>query len=1342
MVGGSGNDELFGNNQNDVLYGDQEDTSGTGSGGADTLNGGDGQDTLYGGGGNDALFGGEARDRIFGGDGNDSLYGDGGDKDELYGQRGNDYLFEDDNKTSEMYGGVDNDTLIASGADDVLDGGTGIDSMDGGNGSNFFYIRDDETATGGSNTDTFFVVNSLEGRSVIDGGAGSGSNLVYAQAPTGAGKLVFMDINGQRVMMYSDPNFDPTAYDPDSNAIPLKSVVLNNIDDVDIVADATGKIKDQSNSGDSNWKLDIQVDTVASQLNGQKPVDNIYNDATRVHGEYYNYAVGAVDDSVSLVDGQMVITGNVLSNDTDIATNADFDLKTAMSSDDAVQGSDAGGTFWLATTADGTLKLYENGDFTFTASPSFLTNSTSFVYWAHDGIVSDKATLTINAPITNDAPNAVNDAVTISEDAEVTIIEPLTNDTDPDGNPLTLVSVQSNGITGEIIEDALNQGLVLYRLQDEFDYLDLGETATESFTYTIRDTYGLTDTATVTLIIEGVNDVPDAQDDTYSVASNSIFLTLDSVIDNDTDPEGHALSFVSFDTTGTLGKVTGNSDGSFSYSAGGAFDYLLENETATDTFTYLVSDGNGGTSRGTVTFTINGVDDPVDAVDDTASTDEESVISSIDVLANDADPEGDSFELISFDASGTTGLITRNLDGTFHYDPNGQFETLGSNDSATDSFTYTLRDSDGNTDTATVTITVNGVNDTPVANNDAYEIFENETLDLTLALGNDTDIDGDTLSIGGTSHQSGEGSISFANGGFIYAPGSDFSHLADGETADVVVTYAASDLSNSAVIAGHFDTAEITITIKGIDDPVQAVSDAVRTNEDSVLASIDVLANDADPEGDSFSITSFDSSGTAGLVTLNNDGTFHYDPDGQFDYLRKNQSAVDSFSYTVTDENGNTSTASVRIRVDGVNSPIIALDDAFETDQNTQINLSSVLDNDSDADNDNLSVHLFEVTSGLGRAGRRNYDPDGHYDYLAMGETATVILRYYVSNQTFYDFDTPIEFQDSTANVEITVTGLNDDPVAGNDSLMTASDTSVASIAVLQNDTDIDQTDVLQITSFDTTGTLGLVTDNADGTFGYDPNGAFDGLGAGEFAIDSFTYVVSDGNGGSDSATVNIVVTSAATTAGTTFRVRDFEDGRIFVTTLENGVRSKATMTDTEDAWNWASYVMHFDQSGRLQQRDQTMDDGSTHTTIYSYRNDGSREQSVQTYDNGDVVTVQFGTDGIPDSKTVQDISDTKRWASYVDHFDQAGVLQQRELTMDDGSTHTTTFSYRNDGSREQSVQTRDNGDAVTSWYGADGLIDRQDYEDISDSWAWESRTKTYDDNGDLINTEYVWDLI
>ena len=123
------------------------------------------------------------------------------------------------------------------------------------------------------------------------------------------------------------------------------------------------------------------------------------------------------------------------------------------------------------------------------------------------------------------------------------------------------------------------------------------------------------------------------------------------------------------------------------------------------------------------TLTVNPVpDDPV-AADDTGTgftTDEETAFTTDSVLANDSDPDGDPVTLTGFDTTGVIGLVTYNDDDTFSYDPNGQFEHLAEGEDATDTFTYTVSDGTGREDTATVTVTIDGVNDAPRAIDDFF----------------------------------------------------------------------------------------------------------------------------------------------------------------------------------------------------------------------------------------------------------------------------------------------------------------------------------------------------------------------------------------------------------------------------------------------------------------------------------------------------------------------------------------------------------------------------------------------------------------------------------------------
>ncbi len=172
--------------------------------------------------------------------------------------------------------------------------------------------------------------------------------------------------------------------------------------------------------------------------------------------------------------------------------------------------------------------------------------------------------------------------------------------------------------------------------------------------------------------------------------------------------------------------VTWNASGEFTYNPNGMFDDLLFGDTATDTFTYTASDGHGGSNTASVLITINGQNDFPQASDDTYITDEDTLLTvavGVGLLSNDADPDtGDTLTISSVDTSGTLGTVAWNEDGNFTYDPRGKFDDLKAGDPGTDIFSYKISDEYGDLDTATVTITINGVpNASPVASDDSYQ---------------------------------------------------------------------------------------------------------------------------------------------------------------------------------------------------------------------------------------------------------------------------------------------------------------------------------------------------------------------------------------------------------------------------------------------------------------------------------------------------------------------------------------------------------------------------------------------------------------------------------------------
>ncbi len=647
--------------------------------------------------------------------------------------------------------------------------------------------------------------------------------------------------------------------------------------------------------------------------------------------------------------------------------------------------------------------------------------------------------------------------------------------------------------------------------------------------------------------VEMTNRPPNAVDDNFSTDEATAFDT-GSVLANDMDLDSDTLSVSNLDNTGTKGTVSDNGDGTIYYDPNGQFDSLSAGDTTTDTFTYTVSDGNGFSDTAIVTITINGLNDDPTAVDDKYTTDQDTAITTGDVLVNDSDPNTDPVSLDSIDTTATKGLVTDNGDGTFDYDPNGQFDYLAIGESAADTFDYTISDGNGGTDIATVTIEVTGTNDPVTANDDTGSTDKTTVITTGSVLANDTDPDtSDTLTVAGMDTTCTKGSVTNnGDGTFDYDPNGQFNSLGALDTATDTFAYTVSDGNGST------DTATVTITAYGGNGPPTGNDDGFSTDEDTAFTTADALSNDTDPNGaDILSVDSINTTGTKGTVTDNGDGTFNYDPSGQFDYLAAGESATDTFDYTVSDGNGETDTAQVTITVTGSNDPLTANDDTGSTDKNTAITTGNVLTNDTDPDtSDTLTVTGIDTTGTKGGVinngdGTFDYDPNGQFASLTAGSTDTDTFTYTVSDGNG---------STDTATVTITVSGgtvsgggggsgssgggNNDDggdtnsntrPEGGDDTV-TGGENSTFTFDVLSNDADGDS-DNLTITGFDASDTLGLVTDNGDGTFTYDPNGQFDDLGVGETAQDTFTYTVSDGNGGTDTVTVTITITGTTRSA-------------------------------------------------------------------------------------------------------------------------------------------------------------------------------------------------------------------
>lgn len=226
--------------------------------------------------------------------------------------------------------------------------------------------------------------------------------------------------------------------------------------------------------------------------------------------------------------------------------------------------------------------------------------------------------------------------------------------------------------------------------------------------------------------------------------------------------------------------------------------------------------------------------------------------------------------------------------------------------------------------------------------------------------------------------------------------------------------------------------------------------------------------------------------------------------------------------------------------------PVNAIDDAIILSEDMIVS-SNVFANDIDEDagdadgngipdgltvtNVNGEANLVGADVVLDEGIVASVDADGSIqvdaedaDYLSAGETLEYTLTYGV-NDGNGGFD--------EATVSVTVTGVNDDPTANSDSGITDEQT-VFSGNVLDNDSDVDRLDVISVTAVNgddaaigqtiTLDSGALLTLNADGSYDYDPNGAFDELNDGETGVDTFGYTISDGQGGTANTTVEITI--------------------------------------------------------------------------------------------------------------------------------------------------------------------------------------------------------------------------
>ncbi|NOZ41127.1 MAG: tandem-95 repeat protein, partial [Planctomycetes bacterium] len=457
-------------------------------------------------------------------------------------------------------------------------------------------------------------------------------------------------------------------------------------------------------------------------------------------------------------------------------------------------------------------------------------------------------------PVANDDPTPQSDPLAVGEDAgETALGDLLANDFDADGDSFTVNSVSAGGSTfavgvafthptsGAVILVAAN-GQVNYNPNGQFESLGVGETATDTFEYTIIDQHGNeSGQATVTVTINGANDAPTATtvvpEFRISEAAGATVLDLATLLTAVEDVDANdLLTVASAPSNPAAGGVFALNSGDLSFDPNSEFDVANGAEEMVD-FMVTIEDIAGEQITIPARIIIEGVNDaPVAADDPNFSGDEDTFLSqparNLGVLENDSDDGGNAALVVGEvngdpsnvastvlldDGNGRVADLLVSPNGTFNFDPRGDFDSLAAGSSSQVTFTYRAKDTgteNSLSNEATVTITINGINDAPVANNVAVAAVEDgPSIDENFD-GSDVD-EGETATLTyAIVSQPTEGSIvNNDDGTFTFDPADDFQDLAEGMTRDVTFNYSATDAQTAIS-----DEAMITVTVTGIND--------------------------------------------------------------------------------------------------------------------------------------------------------------------------------------------------------------------------------------------------------------------------------------------------------------------------------------------------------------------------------------------------------------------------------------------------------------------------------------------------------------------------------------------
>ncbi|WP_274020906.1 tandem-95 repeat protein, partial [Vibrio parahaemolyticus] len=877
------------------------------------------------------------------------------------------------------------------------------------------------------------------------------------------------DWNGSETLTFTatDPSGESISQTVNFTVAPVADIVA---DKATVVEDTPTIIKVLGNDTFEGDGKVVSLDTNNGPSNGTVSVNPdgsvTYTPNDNYHGEdTFTYIVtsGDVSESTTVEVNVTPVNDAPVAKD-DIATTQEDTAVTidVLPNDTDVDGDKLSIQSATVPEAQGKVEIVD-GKLVFTPAENF-NGHAEITYTVTDGQLTDEAKVTVTVNPVNDAPTIKVDAVeSITEDAvnTDTVVATLTvRDTDTPEDQLA-VSLENNSNGYFVLvgnEVKLTQAGVDAVNNDELNLKDLTISAS------VSDGVNPTASDSDSLIVNRVNDAPTVENAIADQELSEDFATYTIDLNDAFKDSDSALNF----------SVSGNSNVLVSIENGIATISPTADWNGSETLTFTATDPSGESISQTVNFTVAPV---ADIVADKAMVVEDTP-TIIKVLGNDTFE--DDGKVVSLDTNNgpANGTVSVNPDGSVTYTPNDNYH-------GTDSFTYIVT-SGGVSESTTVSVDVTPVNDAPVAKDDIATTQEDTAVTIDV-LPNDTDVDGDKLSIQSASVPEAQGRVEIVDGKLVFTPAENFNGHAE-------ITYTVTDGELT-------DEAKVTVTVNPVNDAPTIKVDAVESitedavNTDTVVASLTV--RDTDTPEDQLTV-SLENNSNGYFVLVGNE-------------VKLTQAGVDAVNNDELNLKNLTISASVS---DGVNPTASDSDSLVVNRVNDAPTVENaiagqVLSEDFDA----YTIDLNEVFKDSDSSLEFSVSGNNSIQISIVNGVATITPTADWNGKETITFTAKDPSGESVSQtVDFTVAPVVDIEA---DSTNVVEDTPTI-INVLGNDT-FEGADKVVSLDAENSPKNGTVIVNSDGTVTYTPDDNYVGE-------DTFTYIVTSG-GVSESTTVEVNVT-------------------------------------------------------------------------------------------------------------------------------------------------------------------------------------------------------------------------